>query len=123
MNDHDGGQRRVLLVEDNQLVQRAVAALLRREDYHVDAAVDVTETPYDVGIFDIDIGGTDGVAVAADLLSRRVVRRVLFFTGSVLEDTIARAQAVGPVVAKGNVEDLRRAVADLTGHAQHHSEG
>lgn len=111
---HQDRKHRVLLVEDNQLVQRAIALLLRRDDCHVDAVLDTEKTPYDIGIFDLELGGTDGVAVATDLLARRLVRHVLFFTGSADQEALARAKALGTVVSKGNTDDLRRAVADLT---------
>jgi DNA-binding response OmpR family regulator len=80
---------RVLVVEDDEVLARAVAAGLRREGMAVDVALDgddalarIGVTPYDVVVLDRDLPGTRGDDVCRALVSGRSGTRVLMLTAA-----------------------------------------
>jgi two-component system, OmpR family, copper resistance phosphate regulon response regulator CusR len=78
---------RVLLVEDNQRLNRALALSLREEGYAVDCAFDGIEgqefaeaAPYDAIILDVLLPRKDGFDVCRDLRRQKVTMPILLLT-------------------------------------------
>jgi DNA-binding response OmpR family regulator len=97
--------RRILHVENDPLVARALARLLRVHGYEVSTALSYAEgrkivQRYEIGLFDIDLGDGDGVELAEQLRDRGLVHHILFFTARTDTHTAARASQVGPVISK-----------------------
>lgn len=96
---------RLLHVENDPLVARALARLLRVHSYEVTTALSyadgkaITEQ-FEIGLFDIDLGDGDGVELAQQLRTRGLVNHILFFTARMDTHTAARASQVGPVISK-----------------------
>ncbi len=88
---------RILLVEDETSLSAAVAELLRRNRYEVDAAYDGEEALhfgetgiYDVILLDIMLPGKDGLSVLRQLRKGGIQSSVLLLTAkSEVEDRIA----------------------------------
>jgi len=97
--------QRLLLVEDEAALSRALVRLLRRHGYEIllvtgVAAARAVEGSFVLGIFDIDLPDGDGVGVAEELLKRRVVERAVFFSGTRDPDRQRRAERVATLVDK-----------------------
>jgi CheY-like chemotaxis protein len=97
--------RTVLLVEDSELVVRALRRLLSRSEFSVTAAKSCDEAlgqeaQFDLGVFDIDLPDGSGIQVAEQLLESGRVRRAVFFSGSSDMDDWRRAAARGAFVKK-----------------------
>lgn len=78
---------RVLLVDDEVAILRAVGRLLRREGYRVATAHGVASarralerSSFDIAVLDIDLGDGSGLTLAEPLHERGT--RVVFFSGS-----------------------------------------
>lgn len=100
-----GSDARLLVVEDDAVVARALERSLRRAGYRVTRAASCKEAravagPFGAGIFDIDLIDGDGVTLAAELREAHVVAHCVFFTGSASSEHHTRAKSVGPVVLK-----------------------
>lgn len=99
--------RRLLLVEDEAALSRALVRLLRRRSYEIvqassaAAARAVTGT-FRLGVFDIDLPDGDGVGLAEDLLRASVVERAVFFSGTREPERQRRAEKVATLVDKGD---------------------
>jgi DNA-binding response OmpR family regulator len=103
--------RRLLHVENDPLVARAVKRLLRINGYEVGSILSYEEGcavsgRFDVAVMDVDLGDGDGVDLAARLLAQDLVTHVVFFTARTDADTAARAEVFGPVVSKTAGVDL-----------------
>ncbi|HEX4479116.1 MAG TPA: response regulator [Polyangiaceae bacterium] len=99
--------KRLLLVEDELILARAVARLLRREGYDVTLAGSCAEArqatgSFSLGLFDVDLPDGNGVDLAGELASRSVVRRVAFFSGTHHGDRRQDAKLLGPFVEKSH---------------------
>jgi DNA-binding response OmpR family regulator len=99
--------QRLLLVEDEAALSRALARLLRRRGYEVvlassAAAARAVSGTFALGIFDIDLPDGDGVGLANDLLQSRVVARAVFFSGTREPEQHRRAEKVATLVDKGD---------------------
>ena len=97
--------KRLLLVEDEATLARAVARLLRRAGYAVFLAGTCAEArsaegSFSLGVFDIDLPDGDGIGLAEELVARRSVRRVLFYSGTQSRERRARAARIGPFLEK-----------------------
>ncbi len=97
--------RRLLHVENDPLVARAVKRLLRVHQYEVGSVLSYAEGRalqgnFHVGILDVDLGDGDGVELARQLLAQGVLDKVVFFTARTDAETTARASALGAVVSK-----------------------
>lgn len=95
----------VLLVEDDELVARAVSRVLQARGFEVTGASDCDaarglEHGFSVGVFDLDLPDGNGVSLAVELLSRGQVQQAVFFTANSDPLLQARARQVGPVVRK-----------------------
>ena len=108
----------ILLIEDDACLARALVRNLSARGMsvrHVSSASlarGLTER-FAVGVFDIDLPDGDGVELAEELLSRRVVARALFHTGCSDRSRLARARGIGPVLAKASGGELMARVLDL----------
>ncbi len=97
--------RRVLHVENDPLVARAVKRLLRVHHYEVSSVLSHAEGmsvggKFELAILDVDLGDGDGIELGRHLLDGKVVDRVLFFTARTDTATFSRAVALGPVISK-----------------------
>ncbi len=108
---------KVLIVDDEPAVRRAMAAVLRRDGFEVITAGQPQEVPpadrFVVGIFDVSLSGRDGVGVARSMLDGGHVGQAIFYTGGLDEQVQSRADAVGTVILKPDLESLRAAVRRL----------
>ena len=120
-----GSDARLLVVEDDAVVARALERSLRRAGYRVTRAASCKEAravegPFGAGVFDIDLVDGDGVTLAMELCESHIVARCVFFTGSASSEHHARAQTVGPVVLKSAplalLLDPLRAEFERAGH-------
>jgi len=105
MTDSSLENERILLVEDDPEVSRAVARSLRREGLEVTAAPSCSTARaltccFEMGVFDIGLGDGDGVELAQQLLEQGRVVRAVFFTSAGSVEIHRRARRVGPVVRK-----------------------
>jgi two-component system response regulator RegA len=97
--------KRLLLIEDEATLARAMARLLRRRDYDVFLAGSCDEAraapgTFSLGIFDVDLPDGDGIELAASLLSLGAIRRAVFFSGTTSRERRERAAKLGPFVEK-----------------------
>lgn len=105
----------VLHVENDRLVARALRRALRGCGYHVHSLYNCCDTRaevqagrnwsdnknrYTLGVFDIDLGDGDGIALASELLDRSAVRAAIFYSGTQNIAAQDRARLVGELVAK-----------------------
>src|SRR5215471_5485174 len=97
--------KRLLLIEDEPTLARALVRLLRRTGFDVELASTCAEATrvlgtFSVGVFDIDLPDGDGIELAEHLRRTAIVRRVVFFSGTMVAEQRARANRVGPFVEK-----------------------
>lgn len=124
----DGSARRVLLVEDDPVAGMAIAGLIETFGYRVSLAPQAlaalsmidAEGHFDVMVFDFDLPGMDGCALARLLRTRGVTVPIIALTASAHGDEAQRARDAGmtaflrkPVLA----EPLRDALEDALQHA------
>ena len=98
-------QHRILVIEDDPLVARALARSLKAASFSVDvvnscAAARELDAQYDIGIFDIELGDGFGTNLAHELVLGATVRSVVFYTGATYQPLLKRAAQLGPVVCK-----------------------
>lgn len=98
-------KQRLLLVEDDPHLARAMARLLRRGPYEVFVAANCAEArnaqgDFSAAVYDVELPDGDGIALAAELEISGKVRRTIFYTGAVDPTLIERARAIGPLVDK-----------------------
>lgn len=112
---------RLLHVENDPLVARALARLLRIHGYEVGTVLSYAEgraltERYEIGLFDIDLGDGDGVELAQHMKQCGLVEHILFFTARSDTDTAARASTIGPVISKtSEIDAVLAAIAACTG--------
>ncbi|MES1178794.1 MAG: response regulator [Myxococcales bacterium] len=99
--------QRLLVVEDDVTVARALSRLLARRGFSVAIARSCTAArslaqSFDFAVLDLDLPDGNGVDLARSLLESARVSSVLFFTGSRDPALLARARAIGPVVVKAS---------------------
>lgn len=117
-------QIRVLVVEDEPTVARAVKRALQRHGFHVDAASSHADSlrqfePYDCGVFDINLPDSDGVELASRLLHRGLVRNAVFFSALDGPRIEQRARQHGFFVHKADgLTALQRAIATAVGQGR-----
>jgi DNA-binding response OmpR family regulator len=110
------GLEPLLHVEDDALVARALSRVLKARGYELVRAACCAEAravqdSYRLGIFDVDLLDGDGVELASELRSRGIVQCVVFLTGTLDSNAVARAREVGEVVVKSS--DLSLLLAAL----------
>ncbi|HEX2731526.1 MAG TPA: response regulator [Polyangiaceae bacterium] len=101
----DAKLARALVVEDDPRVARSIARWLRSNDVSVAVASRGSDLPalgsdFDIGIFDIDLPDTNGVELARECLSKGIVRRAVFFSGSKDLELRRMAEDLGEFVDK-----------------------
>jgi hypothetical protein len=100
-----GGPPSVLLVDENALLVRSLARWFGRYGCAVTMAFTCGSAaalrgPFDCGVFDVEIGGGDGVALADCLLYGGTIRTAAFFCATNDADVLRRASELGPIVFK-----------------------
>jgi len=117
-----GRQRRILVVEDDEMVRDAVAMMLRTDDHEVVTASTAAEAlgllergSYDVIVSDLRIPYMDGPTFYREVKQRwpAALPRLIFMTGSAEDPESARflRETGVPVLAKPfTPESLRQAV-------------
>ena len=95
----------ILLVEDDDLVARAVARALRRAGFAVTSAASLKAAhaatgPFRCAVLDLDLPDGSGDDLASRLLAGGIVPCVVFFTGSANVHVLQAAARLGPVVGK-----------------------
>jgi DNA-binding response OmpR family regulator len=99
--------QRLLVVEDDVTVARALSRTLARRGFSVAIARSCTAARslpqnFDLAVLDLDLPDGNGVDLARQLLDCEKVPSVLFFTGSRDPTLLARARSLGPVVTKSS---------------------
>jgi DNA-binding response OmpR family regulator len=91
---------RVLVVEDHEILARAIGTGLRREGMAVDVVLDgddalghLAVTRYDVVVLDRDVPGTHGDEICRRLAAERAGTRILMLTAA--STVAARVQGLG----------------------------
>jgi DNA-binding response OmpR family regulator len=91
---------RVLVVEDHEILARAIGTGLRREGMAVDVVLDgddalghLAVTRYDVVVLDRDVPGTHGDEICRRLAAGRAATRILMLTAA--STVAARVQGLG----------------------------
>jgi DNA-binding response OmpR family regulator len=94
------GLMRVLVVEDHEILARAIGTGLRREGMAVDVVLDGNDalvhlavTRYDVVVLDRDVPGTHGDEICRQLASGRAETRILMLTAA--STVAARVHGLG----------------------------
>ncbi len=115
---------RILIVEDEPAIGRALARALEKDGYLVDVARTHADSlafqaEYVCGVFDIELPDSDGVDLATSLRARGVVKEVVFFSGMSDGKSETRARARGAYVHKSEgLARLRAVIAGLVGAQQ-----
>jgi CheY-like chemotaxis protein len=96
---------KILLVEDNAAVGRAIAKSLKAQGYVVTLAHTYTDACavvgfHDVGVFDITLPDGDGIELCETLLREGRVGGALFCSGSIDDLLLERAEETAPVISK-----------------------
>ncbi|HEX7668957.1 MAG TPA: response regulator [Polyangiaceae bacterium] len=106
-NTGELGGLRVLLVEDEAFLAEVLVRCFTRRGHFVRAACSVIEAEvlvrqesFDCGVFDVEVGSEDGIALAERLLTGRKVGVAVFFSGTASGRVRKRAAAVGAFVHK-----------------------
>lgn len=109
---------RIVVVEDDRAVARAIARMLRRRGYSVsvchsaDGAL-VRPGVFHTGVFDVDLPDGSGIEVARKMMNEGRVEHAIFFSASPKPGVASRAAKLGKYIHKAEgVGELARAVAD-----------
>ena len=111
----------VLIVEDHAAIARAIEKSLRAHGHAITivnsaGSARATGSAFDVGVFDLSLPDGDGVDLAEELLASGVVAHILFFSGSIDDYAIERAQRTGRVLPKDqSFSDLHRVMLEVAG--------
>jgi DNA-binding response OmpR family regulator len=102
---------RVLLVEDDPLLARALVRTLRANAVdvtYVASAADLSRHigHYDLGIFDIDLPDANGVEIAELCVAQKWVGHVVFFSATENEHRVRAAESVGELIHKSEGVEL-----------------
>lgn len=111
---------RVLIVDDEPWILRALGRELRRLGHEVVAATGTEDAVadrgrFDAAILDLELGGETGVDCARRLGRQAGPGRVLFHSGTSDRALLGRAASFGRVVAKGDLDAVRQFVATASG--------
>lgn len=112
---------RVLVVDDEPLIQRLIRQILEEKGYRVRAASDgaaalaeLAREPADVILLDRSMPGAPGASLLGALRAAAPSAKIAFFTGQ--EVTPDERSEVDAVIQKPiRIEDLERVVAELAG--------
>lgn len=101
----ENAAQRLLVVEDDVTVARALSRTLARRGYSVAICRSCTAARtlaqiFDFAVLDLDLPDGNGVELARELMASGKVPSVLFFTGCSDITLLARARRIGKVVMK-----------------------
>lgn len=96
---------RILIVEDNADLARALIRYFKRSGYEVVHASSCAQAArvtgsFDVGVLDLELSDGYGFDLCTLLRQRETVGSVVFFTGSVDAKLLERAERLAPCVSK-----------------------
>jgi CheY-like chemotaxis protein len=110
----------ILVVDDDADTGRQVARVFGSGGRHVTIACNGVAAralggTFDVGVFEIELDGANGIELAEKMLEEGRLDRVVFFSGATWQGLLRRAAALGPVIAKDDgpaalASELRRIV-------------
>ena len=112
-------RERILCVDDERLVRRAMARILTAAGYHVTEATDGDEAlaaydrpgAFDLILLDVTMPGCSGLAVRERVLARDAAARVVFITGDASTVTVsggAVAVIEKPILRESLLGTIRR---------------
>ncbi|HYQ14608.1 MAG TPA: response regulator [Polyangiaceae bacterium] len=113
---------KLLLVEDNGAIGRAIAKSLQAQGHLVTLAHSYAEARaatgyHDVGIFDITLPDGDGIELCEQLLREGRVGAALFCSGSIDDLLLERAEETAPVISKeASFWELTDAITEVAKH-------
>ena len=109
-----------LVVDDEADTGRWVSRVVAGEGHNVTIAgrglaARTLGGNFDVGVFEIELDGANGVELAERMLEEGRLGRVVFFSGATWQKLLRRAAALGPVISKKSgpvalASELRRIV-------------
>jgi DNA-binding response OmpR family regulator len=116
--------KRLMLVEDEPTLARALGRLLNRAGFEVWVAASCAEArgaagTFSIGVFDIDLPDGDGIDLAEHLRRTQIVRRAVFFSGTTVGRQRVRAGRLGPFVEKSKGFSELQAAIDGVMQSQH----
>jgi DNA-binding response OmpR family regulator len=96
---------RILVLEDNLYLAPPLVRLLKRSGYdvtHADtcAKARAIDTRFDLGVFDLDLPDGTGIEVSSELLRDGLLGAVVFYTGTLNDALLLRAQKFAACVRK-----------------------
>jgi len=96
---------RILVVEDDVLVSRAISRVLSRLDCEVIAAPSCLAAralacPFDLGVFELELIDGSGIELAQSMLGAGQMDGAVFFTAELGTRLLGLARRVGPLVKK-----------------------
>lgn len=110
---------RILVVEDEKTVLLMIGRYLFGRGHVVTAVATGASAraaggPFDVGVFDLQLGDESGADVAAGLLASKRVGGAVFHTGNPHSPEAEWAELLGPVVPKAHgLQALEQAIHDI----------
>jgi DNA-binding response OmpR family regulator len=116
--------KRLLLVDDEATLVRAMGRLLRRAGYDVFLAGTCDEArrasgSFSLGVFDIDLPDGNGITLGEELTAAGTVRRAIFFSGTSDASLRARAAQLGVFIDKSRGFPTLYASIELALASQH----
>jgi DNA-binding response OmpR family regulator len=115
---------RVLLVEDDAVVLRALDRFFQHKGHHVVGVSTVSAAleagnGFDAAVLDVDLPDGSGVDLGRELITRQSVLAVIFYSGASREDVPLRASEIGPFVHKAeSIYKLYRTVLETAEEAR-----
>ncbi len=112
-------QARILVVEDDVLVSRAISRVLARLGWEVIAAptclaARALACRFDLGVFELELIDGSGIELAEAMLDQGQVDFAVFFTAELESRALGQARRVGPLVRKS--EGVEALVPVVAGH-------
>jgi CheY-like chemotaxis protein len=110
---------RILVVEDDVLVSRAISRVLARLGWEVIAAPSCLAARalacrFDLGVFELELIDGSGIELAEAMLDGGQVDFAVFFTAELDSSAVGPARRVGPVIKKS--EGVEALVPVVVGH-------
>ena len=111
----------LLVVEDNVLLAQPLVRLLVRFGYVAEYVTSCKtarqlDKSFDVGVLDLELADGSGLDLSSELLERGMVGAVVFFSGTMDEALIHRAERIAPCVQKADgIAGLVQALQNVLG--------
>jgi CheY-like chemotaxis protein len=117
--ERPASQARILVVEDDVLVSRAISRVLARLGWEVIAAPSCLAARalachFDLGVFELELIDGSGIELAQAMLDAGRVDFAVFFTAELEARALGPARRVGPLVKKS--EGVEALVPVVVGH-------